>query len=202
METRFLAIVGHLTCASATYFKRITAKGASGLSREQRVPRLTRPLGKPSPQDRDGAGCEWRDALLSPFTGATDMRTGAELNIGTGQPDQFRRPQSCLGCETEQRRVAPPGPSRPVRGGQQRIDLGLGQPGHQPSLKALRRYCENAFDGGGMFGMAQGCIAEQGTDCGQPGVSGAYPILPFALQMIKEGTDQRRIKIVDVEPYR
>ena len=44
----------------------------------------------------------------------------------------------------KQRRVAPPGPSRPVRGGQQRIDLGLGQPGHQPSLKALRRYCENA----------------------------------------------------------
>ena len=27
------------------------------------------------------------DALLSPFTGATDMRTGSELNIGTGQPD-------------------------------------------------------------------------------------------------------------------
>jgi hypothetical protein len=53
-----------------------------------------------------------------------------------------------------------------------------------------------------MFGMAQGRVAEQGPDRGQSGVAGAHAVLSLVLQMIEEGTDQRRIKIVDVEPYR
>ena len=53
-----------------------------------------------------------------------------------------------------------------------------------------------AFDGCGMFGMAQRGVAEQGPDRGQPDVSGAHVVLALVLQMVEESADQRRIEIV------
>ena len=58
----------------------------------------------------------------------------------------------------------------------------------------------NTFDGGGIFGMAQGDIAEQGPNCCQPGIAGAHTVLPVRLEMVEEGPDDWRIEIVDIQP--
>jgi hypothetical protein len=127
------------------------------------------------------------------------MRTGSEMDVGAIEPDQFGGPQARLDGDAEERCVAPPGPGRPVRRGQQGVDLRLGQVCDQSPFEAFWRDGQHPLDGGGMFGMAQGGIAEQGPDRGQPGVAGAYAVLSFVLQMVEEGADQRRIEIVDVE---
>ena len=93
-------------------FESVAAEGTSGPCREQRFRWQTSTLGEPCPEGRDGTGCERRDPLLSPFAGATDMRTGPKMDIGAVQPDQFGGPKARLDGETEQRRVAPPGPGQ------------------------------------------------------------------------------------------
>ena len=199
MVTRLCARDGHLAVAPSTALNRISAEGVSGPCREQRVCWLSGPLGQPGPHHGNGARCKRRNPLLSTFAGAADMRTGSEMDVGAVQPDQFGGPKAGLDSKAEQRRVAPPGPGRPVRSGQQGVDLDLGQVCHQPPFEALRRNGQDALDGGGMFGMAQGGIPEQRPDRGQPGVAGAHAVLSFVLQMVEEGADQRRIEIVDVE---
>ena len=50
-----------------------------------------------------------------------------------------------------------------------------------------------------MFGMTKSRITEQRANRRQPRIAGAHTVLSVALQMVKEGTDQWRIEIVDVE---
>ena len=68
-------------------FESVPAEGASSLRCEQRRRRQTGSLGKLDAQDGDGAGCERRDPLLSPFAVATDMRAGSEMDIGAAEAD-------------------------------------------------------------------------------------------------------------------
>ena len=172
---------------------------SAGLRGEQRGRWLTGALGQPDPQMGDGARGQWRDPLLSPLAVATHMRARAEMHIAAAQTDQFGSTKPRLHGEGEQSRVAPPGPCHSISGGEKRSQFRFRQPGHQPPIKTLRRNGQNPFDGGGMFRMAQGGIAEQGPDRGQSGVAGAHAVLSLALQMVEEGTDQRRIEVVDVE---
>ena len=183
-------------------FKGIAAECTPGPGREQRVRGPTGAFGEPGAQEGDGARGQRRDPLFSPLAGATEMRTGPEMDIGRGKPDQFGGAQAGLDGESEERSVASPGPGRPVRRGQQRLDLHFGQVCDQPSFEAFRRDGENTFDGGGMFGMAQGGIAEQGPDRCQSGIAGAHTVLPVRLEMVEEGADHGRVEIVDIQPAR
>ncbi len=139
--------------------------------------------------------CNWKTdfARSIPIVVISFMRTGPEINIAAGEPDQFGGPQARLDGETEQSRVAPSGPGRPVRCGQQGVDLCFGQPGHQPPLEALRWDGQNPLDGGGLFEVAQGSIAEQGSDRGQSCIAGAHAVLSFVLEVKEETLPAPRI---------
>ena len=54
------------------------------------------------------------------------MRTGAKMHIAAAQSDEFGYPKSSLDCDTEQGRVAPPGPGRSIWRCQQGIDFRFG----------------------------------------------------------------------------
>src|SRR5512134_1745422 len=180
-------------------FESVAAEGASSLRCEQRGRRQTGSLGKPDAQGGDCASGERRDPLLSPLSVATHMRAGAEMDIGAAKANQFGRPKTGLDSEAKQRRVTPPGPVRPIRSGEKRVDFRLRQEGHEPSFEALRRNGENALDDGGTLGVPKCCVSEQGTDGSKPRIAGAHAVLSLLFQMIEKGADQGGIEIVDIE---
>ena len=55
------------------------------------------------------------------------MGAGAEVEVGAGEAGQLGGAQPGLGGEQEQRVVAAAGPGRSVGGGEQRVDLCLGE---------------------------------------------------------------------------
>ena len=177
----------------------VPAESSSGLCGEQRGFWLTGPLGQPGTQDGDCARGERRDPLLSSLPVATHMRTGSEMDIGAAQAGQFRRPKTGLDSEAEQCGVAPPGPLRPIGRGEQGVDFLLGQEGHEPSLEALWWNGKNALDGRGMLWMPKRRVSKQGTDGSKPRIAGAHAVLSLLFQVVEEGTDQRSIKIVDIQ---
>jgi hypothetical protein len=63
------------------------------------------------------------------------MCAGWEMDIGTSKADQLQCPQAGLSGETEERVVSPSSPGRPIGGGKQRADFGLGQ-----SATSVRRW--------------------------------------------------------------
>ena len=127
------------------------------------------------------------------------MRARAEVDIAAAQADQFGGAKAGLHREGEQRRVAPPGPGHSSRGGEKGAQFRLGQEGHQPPIKALRRDRQNPFDDGGMVGMPKCRVLKPGTDRGKPGIAGAHAVFPVLFQMVEEGADQRRIEIVNLQ---
>ena len=67
---------------------------------------------------------------------------------------QFGDPQPGLDGEGEHGVVAPPGPGGLVAGGEQRVDLVVGEVGDQVAFGPLGRDGQHALDRGGVFGMA------------------------------------------------
>jgi hypothetical protein len=68
--------------------------------------------------------------------------------------------------------VAPPGAGGAVRGGEQRVCLGLGEVGDQGLVCAFGGDGQDAGDEGGVLGVAQRRVAESGVDRGEPRVAG------------------------------
>jgi hypothetical protein len=93
---------------------------------------------------------------------------------------------------------------RPVQGGhhaggQQRVDLGLGEVGDEVALDAFGRDGEHTRDAAAVFGMVQGEVAEQGVDRGEPVVAGSGAVTPLALEVVQERGDQRCVEVGDVQ---
>jgi hypothetical protein len=204
MVTDFCTSDGQTSVAFPTYLaslcsKSVPAESSSSLCGEQRGFWLTGPLGQPGRQDGDCARGERRDPLLSSLPVATHMRTGSEMDIGAAQTGQFRRPKTGLDSEAEQCGVAPPGPARPIGRGEQSVDFRLGQEGHEPSIETLWWNGKNALDGRCMLWMPKRRVSEQGTNGSKPRIAGAHAVLSLVFQVVEEGTDQRSIKIVDIQ---
>src|ERR1700690_2427633 len=51
-----------------------------------------------------------------------------------------------------------------------------------------------------MLGVSESREPEQGTDRDKPRIAGTRTIEPSLLKVLKKGTDQRCIKIIDIEP--
>jgi len=150
-------------------------------------------------QDGDGVLRERGDPLFAALAVAGDVRSCAEVNVAAGQAGQLGDPEPGLGGEGEHCVVAPPGPGGFVRGCEQGTDLRLGEPGDEGFFMLLGRDGQDAGDRLGVLGMAQGGVAEQGSDRGEAGVAGAGAVAPDVFEVVQEAADQRGVQVGDVE---
>jgi hypothetical protein len=51
------------------------------------------------------------------------------------------------------------------------------------------------LDEGGVLGVAQGGVAEQRVDGGQPGVAGARAVVPVVAQVFQEGFNEPGVEV-------
>ena len=95
--------------------------------------------------------------------------------------------------------VASPGPGRPVRCIEQRIEFRFNEESDKLSVETFSWNGKHALDYGGMLGMSKRCVPEQRPDGGEPSIAGAGTIFPLLLKVVEEGADERRIQIADVQ---
>ena len=136
---------------------------------------------------------------LRPLPWQATCAPGAEVQVGAGEPDQFGDPQAGLDGEEQQRVVASPGPGGLVAGGEQRVDLGLGEVGDQRPVEAFGWDRQHPGDALGVFGVGQRGEAEQRVDRGQPGVAGADAVAALVFEVVEEAGDQRRVEVGEVQ---
>ena len=92
------------------------------------------------------------------------MRTTGEVEVRTPQTDELGSAQPGLDREREEGVVAATGPPGAIGGGEQGVDFDVGQKSHQPTRAALGRNREDASNDGGLTGMLQRGVAEQGMN--------------------------------------
>ena len=100
-------------------------------------------------------------ALLAAFALAADVRAGVELMSPQSRPVSSESAQPGLDGQGDQCVVAPALPAVPVRGGEQRVDLGGGEERHGGLVEALRRDREHLRDELSVLRVAQRGVAEQ-----------------------------------------
>ncbi len=127
------------------------------------------------------------------------MRASAEFDIGDLQGGELGRAQSGLRGEEDHRVVTPAGPGGPVGGGEQRVELEGGEPGHERAVVALQRNREDALDRDGVLGMLQRGVAVERADRGQPRVPGPWSAAAVVLEMIEKRADRVRVEIIKCE---
>jgi hypothetical protein len=76
-----------------------------------------------------------------------------------------------------------------VGGGQQGVGFAGFQEGHGGLVVALLRDREHLLDELGVFGVAQGGVAEQRPQCGEAGVAAARAVAPVRLEVVQERGD-------------
>jgi hypothetical protein len=63
-------------------------------------------------------------------------------------------------------------------------------------LEAFGRDAEHAAEHGGVLGVADGGVAEQGSDRGEAQVAGAGAVVAVGLEVLKEGSDHGLVELV------
>jgi len=179
---------------------RVPAEPGAAPRWEQRGARVRAEFGDPGAQHGDGGLGERGDPVLAAFAVAGDVRPGAEVHVVWCEGEQFGDPQPGLGGKQQQGVVAPPRPGARVAGGQQRVDLVLGEVGDHGPVEPFGRDREDPGDAVGVLGMGQRRVAEQGVDRGESGVSGADAVAALVLEVIQEAADHRCVQLVDVQP--
>ena len=127
------------------------------------------------------------------------MGAAFEDDVAAGEADELGDAQPGLDGEDEHGVIAPAGPGAAVGCGEESVDLGVGEPGDGSPVVSFGGDGEHALDGGGVFGMVQRGVAEQGVDGGEPPVAGADRVVPVDLEVVQEPGDERRVEIGDVE---
>ena len=90
-----------------------------------------------------------------------DVRAGAETQVAAGQAEQFAGAEPGLGGEQDQGVVATADPRCLVGGGEQRLELRLGEEGDQRVVVAFGRDRQDALDAGGVLGVPERGVAKQ-----------------------------------------
>jgi hypothetical protein len=174
----------------------VAAEGLAAAGGEQRVSRSAAALAQPGPQGPDHLRGERGAAFLAAFAGAPDVRAGAQVHVGAGERGELGDPQPGLDGHREQGVIAAAGPAGAVRGGQQRLGFPGSQVGHDGLVEAGGRDGQDPLDQGGVLGVAQGGVAEQRVDRGQPRVAGARAVMPVVAQVLQEGSDEPGVEVV------
>ena len=108
-------------------------------------------VGEPGTQGRDGWAGQGCAALFAALAGALHMRGATEVNVCACQ---LRDAQPGLHRKQQQRVVAPTDPTAGVRGGQQRIDLGVLEEGHHRLVAPFGWDGQHPGDRGRMLGVS------------------------------------------------
>ena len=127
------------------------------------------------------------------------MSAGAKVDVADGQGEELASPQAGLASKGEHRPVPPAGPSGRVRCAEERFDLFLSQIGDKGRFVALLRDRQDALDGGGVFRVAEGGIAEERVDRRQPRVACTDAVAALNLQVLQKHADELGVKIGDLE---
>ena len=120
-------------------------------------------------------------------------------DVAAVQAGELGDPQAGLDGEQQQGPVAPACPAGLVRRGEQRVDLGGGQEGDDPLVGPLGRDRQHPLDERGVLGVAQGGVAEQRADRGQPHVAGPGAVAPLVLEVVQERADRGGVQVGQVE---
>jgi hypothetical protein len=175
-------------------------EGLAAGTGEQRRGGFAAVLACPGAEHGGCLGGERGDALFAAFAVAADVCPGgAEGDVAASQRGDLGDPQAGLDGEGEKRVVAAAGPGGLVGGGEQRLCLGGSKEGDQVPLEAFGRDGQDPADQGGVLGVAQGGVAEQGVDRGQAGVAGPGAVAPPGFQVGEERGDQRGVQVGQVE---
>jgi hypothetical protein len=95
--------------------------------------------------------------------------------------------------------VTPALPPGQVGGGQQGVDFAGLQEGRGGLVVALLRDREHLLDELGVFGVAQGGVAEQRPQRGEAGVAAARAVVPVRLEVVQERGDHLGAEVVPVQ---
>ena len=127
------------------------------------------------------------------------MRSPREIQIRTAERGELGRTQPGLDREREQGMVAATGPRGAVGRGEQSVDFDVGQKSYQPTRAALGRNREDAGNDGGLIGMFQRGVAEQGMDGRQPRIASPHGVCTVAFEVLEEPPDEWRIEIAELQ---
>ncbi len=180
-------------------FDRVAAEGTTAEAGEERVFREATPFPLPRLDHDHGVLSKRGAAVLAPLAFAPDVGPGSEDHILVAEADQLGDSQTRLDCHQEKRAISSSRPCRCVGRGEQRVDLWPIKELDGSALVAFARHRQNALAEECMGGLAQGHVAEEGTDCGQASVSCACGVAPLGLEVVEELADEARVEVFDPE---
>ena len=93
--------------------------------------------------------------------------------------------------------VAAADPGVAVGRGEQRVDLVVGEEGHELSVDAFGRDGQHPLDQRGVLGVAKRGVGEQRVDGGEPVVAGAHAVVAVNFEVVEEGADDHGVEVLD-----
>jgi hypothetical protein len=130
-----------------------------------------------------------------------DAGAPVQDDIGHAEACEFGDPGAGVVQRREHDPIALPAPAISRWCVKDRLDLAFGEEPEQWLVEALHRDREDALDArqsGGIFERGKVHERSNGREARIPT---ANHVVTVALQMIKEGQDQRRIHVVELEPF-
>ena len=153
----------------------VAAEAPAGGGREQRVGRRAARVRRARPCRIALVGGDERCAsLLAALADGVHVGAGAEGDVLAGEAGELGDPQPGLDGEREHGVVAPPGPAWSVAGGEQRVDLVVGEVGDEVALGSLGGDGQHPLDrarrarGGAARRSRTGSGSRRGGCCGWP----------------------------------
>jgi hypothetical protein len=111
------------------------------------------------------------------------MRSCAQLDVLSAQPDQLRVAQPSLQRHLEQQLITPAQPSPGIRGFQKRGRFLFAQELDWPSFEALWRDGQNTLAVMGEGGLVNRNVPEEGMDCAQAVIASASAVVAIVLKV-------------------
>ena len=175
--------------------QRVVAERGSARGREDRVVGPTVALAQPTSQDADGVLAQRSATTLAPLALASHVRADAEHDVLAAKTCELRGAQPRLDGQHQKRPITTPRPGREVGRGEQGVNFDGRQKRDRTARISFAGHGQYALHHRAVFRRMQGHIAEEGVDGGQAHVAAAGAVLAFALEVIQEGPQQRRVKI-------
>jgi len=127
---------------------------------------------------------------------------GAEGDVSAVEPGDLRDTQSGLDSEREDGLVASAFPTGRVWSVEECLGFVVGEERDDGFVEPFLGDSEHTGDGRGVFGMAQGGVAEQRSDGGKAGVAGPGRVPALHFQMGQERGDRRGVEVIEAERAR
>lgn len=140
--------------------------------------------------------------FLSSLAHATNVCTGAKYDVPVSQADQFRCPEARLHRKQQQGMIALSHPCRAIRCRQQGGDLARIEERDGTLYIALVGHREDALAVQHPCGVGHRDVAEERTDCGEPGIAAAGAVAARRFGVGEEVGNQIDVDIFDCDSDR